>query len=240
MSEVAPPRISTSFGRTMGRKPKGLDLNSIGEAWDLVKSDLPTWIPLATAALFLTGGILLIGDFIIESAIYGTVFNTDGSTQLQQIEESLLGLIPLLLVGIFASSLMYMGAKQARHEQVQFRSLFAGFQCLLPLLIAGIAVVGFIALGSVILIVPGLYLCGCLCFVPILVIDQKMRPLAAIKTSYNTMRPYAWSMFGLLAVASIVLVGGFFVIGVGVLFTLPIFLVTIGIAYNEFFPHGST
>ena len=240
MSEVAPPRISMNFGRTMGRKPNGLDLNSIGEAWVLVKSDLPTWIPLATAALFLTGGILLIGDFMIESAIYGTVFNTDGSTQLQQIEESLLDLIPLLLVGIFASSLMYMGAKQARHEQVQFRDLFAGFQCLLPLLIAGIAVVGAIALGSAILIVPGLYLCGCLCFVPILIIDKKMRPLDAVQTSWRTTRNHAWTTLGLLVVASIVLVGGFFVIGVGVLFTLPIFLVTIGIAYNEFFPLGFT
>ncbi len=91
-------------------------------------------------------------------------------------------------------------------------------------------------LGFALLIVPSFFVIGALAFVQLLVLDQNLSAWEAVVESYNTLRKHAWAMFALLVLTAVVVALGVCVCCVGVLFTAPIYAVTLGLAYNNFYP----
>jgi hypothetical protein len=57
-----------------------------------------------------------------------------------------------------------------------------------------------------------------------------------MKKSYEALKPHAWAMVGLLFVLGLINMVGYCACGVGMLVSLPICAVTLGLHYNYFFP----
>ena len=225
-----------SFSADPYGRPPGIYFDYIGIAWNLVQANLGTWVASVLVGGVIIGVISIGGSIAINLLMYGSILAMGPTAILPMIGGMFLGLIPNLICGLFLSSLLYMGVKQARNEQIGVGDVFTGLSCALPLMIATFLQSLAITLGWCCLLVPGIFLTGALAFVQLLVIDRNMSPLEAISESYNTLKPYAWAMFGLTFVAGLIYSLGFCLCMFGVLFTAPIYLVTIGLTYNTFYP----
>jgi hypothetical protein len=74
-----------------------------------------------------------------------------------------------------------------------------------------------------------------LVFVPLLIVDRGLNVGEAFRESLSTAGPRVPAIFGLWIVASFVGFVGVFACGIGVLFTIPVYLVTFGVLYNDFY-----
>lgn len=87
-------------------------------------------------------------------------------------------------------------------------------------------------------LVPPIYLYVSWMFALPLVIDKKLDFSEAMTVSRQVVHDHWWSMFGLLILGSLVACLGVLALGVGIFFTMPVFLVALLYAYEDFF--GST
>lgn len=217
-------------------RPPGVYFEDIGRAWTLLRANLSTWV-----LTILVGGVLIVGisfssSLGINVLLFGTPFGGGNYADPRFYLAMLLGLIPNGITGIFGGAIMVMGAKEARGEPVAFADLFGGFPYALPLFLATILQSFAIYAGFLCLIIPAIYVMGALCFTQILVIDRKMGPVEAMGASFNALKSDAWLMFLLLFVSALAAFLGYCLCLVGILFSMPIYFITLGLAYNTYFP----
>ena len=101
-------------------------------------------------------------------------------------------------------------------------------------MIGSIAYSCAVTLGALLCIVPGIYLAGALAFTNLIVIVMGLPGIEGLKRSYEMLKPYAWSMFGLLLVSGCVSGLGFLLCCVGILITWPIQQVVLGLHFRDF------
>lgn len=111
----------------------------------------------------------------------------------------------------------YVSLRAARGETVEIRGLFEGFKNYWNAILAGILTGVIIAVGFILLIVPGIIFACKLAFVPYLIVDRKMEVIAAVKTSWDWTNGHAGEIFlmGLLAIP--ISIAGFICLGVGII-----------------------
>jgi len=126
-------------------------------------------------------------------------------------------MVPLDLFGItygvFVAGPVQYGTqwvflKAVRGERIEVRDIFVVFQRnYWNVVIANIVVGIIVALGFVMLIVPGIIFACRLAFVPYLVVDREMDVMEALRVSWDMTRGYGWQIFfmGLLAIPVVIL-----------------------------------
>jgi uncharacterized membrane protein len=117
----------------------------------------------------------------------------------------LLLVMPVIYYGAHMTYVRYM-----RDERADIRGIFAGFQTnYLNIVLANLLVFAIVGVGMVLLVVPGIIF-GCrLSFVPYLVMDRGLDPVAAIEKSWNMTRGHGWRIFAMYLVAIILICVGF-------------------------------
>jgi membrane-anchored glycerophosphoryl diester phosphodiesterase (GDPDase) len=72
-----------------------------------------------------------------------------------------------------------------------------------------------IAIGFILLIVPGIVLAVRLAFVPFLVVDEGRGPVEALTESWNRTNGYSWTILGAAALAVVIILVGLVLLVVG-------------------------
>ena len=150
-----------------------------------------------------------------------------------------LGLIALVLAVIMVAGPIRGGYDMAMlrlirgDDSVSFRDLFAGFskfrKLFLTFLLYSLAVVG----GFILLIVPGIILLIALWPAFLLVMEDDLGPVGAIKGAWALTRGHKMKLFVLGLVAIVVMIAGILALGVGLFVAGPVVeLARIG-AYQE-------
>jgi len=108
-----------------------------------------------------------------------------------------------------------------RDERPDFADLFVGFKKgYLNIVLANLLVFAICGIGFVLLVVPGIIF-GCrLSFVPYLVMDKGLDPVAAIEKSWSMTRGHGWRIFGMYLLSILLFMVGLCLLGVGALFAL--------------------
>lgn len=146
--------------------------------------------------------------------------------------------IPLLMIGVgffILQIVVSIGmikiflSLQDRKEERNVGELFSGANYLLNYILGGIAYVAIIAVGFILLIVPGIIWTIKYQFFAYFIVDKNMGPLEALKESARITQDHKMLLFVFAIVAMALNLAGVLVLGIGILVTAP--LTSLAIAY---------
>ena len=135
-----------------------------------------------------------------------------------------------LLMGNFIVS-----AKLLHGQTPEFRDFFAGFQYFLPLLLLSLVAGLFIGIGTLLLIIPGVYLAVAYLFASYLVVDRRLDFWPAMELSRRTVNPRWFGYFAFVLLVVLLNLAGAVALGVGLLVTIPLSFCAVTAAYADLF-----
>ena len=146
--------------------------------------------------------------------------------------------------GVVASAVvstpLFMGnfivsAKLLQGQTPDFRDFFAGFQFFLPLLLLSLVAGLFIGIGTILLLVPGVYLAVAYLFASNLVVDRRLDFWPAMELSRRTINPRWFGYFAFMLLVALLNLAGAIALGLGLLVTIPLSFCTVTAAYADLF-----
>ncbi len=142
------------------------------------------------------------------------------------------------LVGAAVGAFFWVGEVRvalaaARGEPFDFGLFFSGADRAVPLLITNFLVSIAVALGLVLLIVPGIVLALGLAFGTVLVVDAEESPVEALKASWEATQGHKMQLFLFGLTALLVLIAGMCACYVGVFVAIPVLFVAFVDVYRR-------
>ena len=192
------------------RTPQATAFGSLGYGWQQL------WKYFLH--LFLVGVIVWIAHIPAQGLAGGQgAFDTPGFVVLNLFVAAYAFLV--LPVVTYGGDWMYL--RYMRDEQANVAGVFEGFKKnYLNIVLANLLVFAICGIGFLLLIVPGIIFACRLAFVPYLVMDKGLDPVAAIEKSWFMTRGHGWRIFAMYLLALVMVVCGFFLLIVGALFAL--------------------
>jgi hypothetical protein len=203
----------------------------ISEAWALTSGNKSTIVLMCLA----TFAILTILTFIL-----GKIFSLDTDSG-KGIIGSLIGMIPFIVSAPLYGGISMAGILIARGDSSEVN--FSLLTRYLPQM-GSLALVAFLynlatTIGFLFLILPGIYLSVTLIFAWPLVIDKKQKPVEALLFSLReTNRNFLQVFLAMIACFFINLIGAL-LLGVGLIWTIPMTTIANGLLYEKIFNTGN-
>ncbi len=208
-----------------------------GQATDSPSPPLEPSSPQAPASLPL-GNYLKTGWELFKQYPGGFA----GFCLLNLVIQMVLNAIPYLGVAasVAVSTPLLMGnfivsAKLLQGQVPDFRDFFTGFQFFVPLLLLSVVAGIFIGIGTVLLIIPGVYLAVAYLFAANLVVDRRLDFWAAMEMSRRTVTPRWFSYFVFMLLLMVLNLVGALPLGLGLLVTIPVSFGAVAAAYDDLF-----
>ncbi len=133
------------------------------------------------------------------------------------------------------AGMIMIGVNRALDRPVRATMVFAYFEFMVNLIMAGFLVTVLTYLGLIALVIPGIYLTIAYSFVMPLIVDQGMGPWEAMETSRKAVTKHWFKVFFLYLVLGIIIVFSLIPLGLGLIWTLPLGIVANGVLYRIIF-----
>lgn len=201
------------------------------EAWAQTKGVKAT-IWAGSAVMYLTLLILVAGG----SILLPPQINSHGGVNIAGVlGNALLQLLINVMMVIFSAGLLLIGIRKVEGEAIAWKMVFEGFAVAGKLVVATILQTLLIFIGFLLLVLPGIYLViGYAMTIP-LIVDQKMSPWQAMETSRKAIHVKWWRFFGLYLVMGLIFIVSTMLLGLGLIWTWPMFIVLGGVVYHSLF-----
>ena len=231
------------MGGGSGAVAATVDFSAISEAWGLIKSNFGVWVPaflIYCIALGIAQGPSQIANMGAQSRIDPN--NPQSMAPLALLMGANLGaslisqVLGVLVAAFFTAGFCKMALSQIDGRAVSLNDLFSAGPYFVQMLIGQVLFTIALYVGFALCCIPGFMVMGGLIFWTPLVVDRKMDAIAAITTSWNTLKPQVASAIGFVILAGLVAGLGFIACGIGLLFTGPIMFIAPAIVYRKFFP----
>jgi hypothetical protein len=192
------------------RTPKATAFGSFGYGWQQL------WKYFLH--LFLVSVIVGAANFLVQSLFIGPhAFETAGFVMLN----ALIAAYAMLVLPVVKYGGDWMFLRYMRDERPNIADMFGGFKKgYLNIVLANLLVVAIVGIGIALFIVPGIIFACRLSFVPYLVMDKGLDPVAAIEKSWFMTRGHGWRIFGMYVLSFFLVVCGFVLLIVGAVFAL--------------------
>lgn len=143
----------------------------------------------------------------------------------------------LALTYVLWGGVDWLYLRLARGQRAEFADVFAGFSlAFVPLMLFSLVAQLLMAVGLLLLILPGIYLMvAWLMFGPLLILDKRLDFWTAMELSRKVVHRHWWQVFGLLLVSLLVLLAGVLACGIGLFVTVPIATAATVYAYEDIF-----
>lgn len=234
------------------QQPRSVDVRWewINQGWEMYQKQLGNWLLMS---LIVWGITLLLGIIFglfggamgIFSAMRNSRFDPNEIQALMFGTNKFLGFIMVLINSVvmaFFYGGMYKAAfKQLRGEQISVNDLFAGMEHFGSIAVVKVIIAFLTQLICLCLFIPGILLAGLLFFIYPLIVDRRLGPVEAMKTSLQV-TGQNWLMFILFGTAVWTLsFAGYLACCIGVVVTYPLLFTITVVAYRDCFgtPGGS-
>ncbi|BCG63731.1 MAG: hypothetical protein methR_P1459 [Methyloprofundus sp.] len=190
----------------------------------------------------LKGSVLaaIVLIFIIMMVITVTFAFATGIENFQDPESfspaaGALNLIVTLVSYPFFAGIIMMGLHRAVDAPVSFKMAFAYFNYSVPVIIASICMTIMIMLGMFLLVIPGIYLSIAYMFTLALVVEKNMDFWQAMETSRKAVTQHWFKFFFISVLMGIVYLVSIIPFGLGLIWTIPMFIALQGVLYRRVF-----
>jgi len=124
----------------------------------------------------------------------------------------------LLVLPVFQYGASYLYLKAARNQSFEVKEVFNGFNKYFKVVLAHLLTLCLVFLGLIFFIIPGIIILCRLAFVPYIVMDQDLGPVAAVEKSWQMTRGHGWTIFGMGLLMIPIIIIGVLLLLVGVIF----------------------
>ncbi len=146
-----------------------------------------------------------------------------------------LQLVTTWLSVIFTAGIMLIGVRRALEQRVSWKMVFAGFSKGLSITVALILQTILVLIGFCLLILPGIYLSVGYALTLPLILEKGLGPWQALEASRKAIHQKWWTVFGIYLVMGLIYLVSAIPLGLGLIWTVPMFFVTLGVLYRLFF-----
>lgn len=141
----------------------------------------------------------------------------------------------LIVTAPLMAGLLMMGIKRAEGAPVNAFIIFNYFPKTLPLFLAYLLMMLIGTIGLVLLVIPGIYLLVAYALALPLLVDKNLSIWQALETSRKGLTACWFRFFGLSIVNFLIIIVSAIPLGIGLIWTLPWLLITMGIVYRDLF-----
>ncbi len=195
----------------------------------------------------------------LTSGVKGTLFGALGMVMLISIGLNLCLRVLLAIVGAgvakialvlagqltitlalypFIAGVTMIGIHRACGLPVRYTMVFGYFEYTVPILIASFLTTLFTYLGLLLLLLPGIYLGMAYVLTIPLIIARDMEAWQAMEASRRAVSRHWFKVFGLYAVMGAIVMVSALPLGLGMIWTMPMFVVLNGILFRTIFGKG--
>jgi hypothetical protein len=246
MSDIASSNPYAAPVSALQDVPQDNQVPSIEEAlsrgYDFEISDLlsQAWQRVKGSKGIIIGGFLVFYAVTMAvSFVLGGLFGILGLAG----DESIVSAITEMLIGIFASVMSYpfmagismVGIRRAANQPISFNEIFSHFGRTLPILITALMSTVLIYLGFLLLVIPGIYLAIAYMLAIPLVVERGLSPWQAMEASRKAISQHWFKVFGLVLLLVLISMIGAIPLGIGLIWTIPLFFISAGVLYRTIF-----
>ncbi len=159
----------------------------------------------------------------------------DGAIPAASPVDMIQQLVTGLLITPLWVGLIFVGVAIASDRPVKPASIFSWYGLALKLLLTYLLMGLMILLGTLLLILPGIYLAVSYQLALPLVADKNLGPWQALETSRKAVTHKWFTFFGLWAIAALAILGSMILLGIPLIWVLPTALIGLGIVYRNVF-----
>jgi len=206
----------------------------IGEAWQLYKRH---WVVWSLATLIATLCYSVINGAILGILDGGRGLGHGGFREFALPPAGALQFVVSTVVSsFFVGGMVRMAGNQLRGRAPRIEDLFSVTDVWFDLLLAGLLYGAAVVLGCMLCVIPGFIVSGLLMMTVPLVVEGRLPATGAMKMSWNALKSQ-WLVATVFHFVLILLaVSGVLLCGIGVLFTGPLYSLSLAILNREFFP----
>jgi len=196
------------------------------EAWQKTSGVKgPLWGALLMILLVIMGLGVVIG---LLGRQFGSVGSSAALAAALQITLTV-AMYPLM------AGIMMIGIRRAVDLPVNWKLAFGYFSYLLPIVISVILTMIMTSLGFMLLIIPGIYLSLAYLLTIPLIVDKGLGPWQAMEASRKAISKHWFKVFGLYLVMFLIYLVSMIPLGLGLIWTMPMFVMAGSILYREIF-----
>lgn len=177
-----------------------------------------------------------VGFFIGLLLLFG-VLTVIPQMVLQSIEEVWLAVVLAIVFQIFqyflTIGLIKISLDIVDGGQPELSDLFSGGSILLPYVLSSLLYGIIVAIGMLLLIVPGVIASLIFVFYGYVIIDKGLGPIEALKASAAITKGARWQILGFMLVIGLLILVGALLLGLGLFVTVPVAFVAIAFAYRQ-------
>lgn len=223
------PAVSDRFAQ--GAKPR-MDFTmgeALNEAWRYTKGAKGS-IWAAVGMTYLIMLILGIGLMYLQQQIGLDPESATGIWAEIGIQSLASAMSTLFTAGVF-----YIGVRRAAEKSYSWKMIFDGFSMAVKLIVASILMTLLIVSGVVLLVLPGIYLAVGYTMTLPLMLDRRLDPWQAMEVSRKAIHKVWWKVFGLFFVMGLIYMVSAIPFGIGLIWTVPMSVVLVGVVYRYLF-----
>ncbi|MCZ6872596.1 MAG: hypothetical protein O7G88_03550 [bacterium] len=208
----------------------------ISEAWEKTKG--AKWTMLMAFGLYLLVylAVTFTVQFILSALGLSGIPEPDGRNAGSFMAYSFLQTTILTFATIpMMAGLFIMGLRRSMQASISASSIMRHYDKTVTLAITLTLMYVMIAIGFVLLVIPGIYLSVAYYMAIPLVVDKGFSPWQALETSRQAISKRWFSVFGLGLMVTLINMMGGFALGIGLIWTLPFTVIVFGVLYRNMF-----
>ncbi len=208
----------------------GFSIGSVlSESWEKTKGAKGTiWAGSAIMYLVLMV-IAAVGYFLVPTV------DSDPTNMTGGIGNVVLQSLTSILSILFTAGLFYMGIRRGAGDHINWQMIFQGFSSAGKIIVATILQTILIAIGFILLVLPGIYLTiGYAMTIP-LIVDRGMSPWQAMEKSRKSVHKVWWKVAGLFIVIGLLYCVALIPLGIGLIWVWPMLIILFGVLYRHLF-----
>lgn len=134
---------------------------------------------------------------------------------------------------VLSAGFLIVAFKTIKRQSTEFGDFFRGFNSFFPIFLTSLLVGIFVVLGLILLIIPGIFLAVAYSFSIAFVVGRNFDFWEAMESSRKIITRNWFSFFIFLILLALINVGGALLLGVGLLFTVPLSSCAFAAAFDD-------